>query len=97
MTTDNPRAVEGDNSKKAKAGGVAQDQLISIVERIEKLTEEKKSIGEDIKDVFTEAKGNGFDNATIREMLKLRAMGKAARDEKEALRDTYAHALGVFA
>jgi uncharacterized protein (UPF0335 family) len=47
--------------------------------------------------VFTEAKGNGFDNATIREMLKLRAMGKAARDEKEALRDTYAHALGVFA
>jgi uncharacterized protein (UPF0335 family) len=97
MTTENPRAVEGDNSKKSKVGGLNNDQLISVVERIEKLQEEKKAIGEDIKDVFTEAKGNGFDNATLREMLKLRAMDKADRDEREALRDTYALALGVFA
>lgn len=96
MTTENPRAVEGDNSKKAKVGGISQDQLLSIVKRIEALQEDKKAIGEDIKDVFTEAKGNGFDNATIREMLKLRAMDKADRDEREALRDTYALALGVF-
>ena len=94
---ENERAKVGDNSKKAKVGGLNNDQLISVVERIERLTEEKKSIGEDIKDVFTEAKGNGFDNATIREMLKLRAMDKADRDEREALRDTYALALGVFA
>jgi uncharacterized protein (UPF0335 family) len=97
VITDDTLARIGHNSKKAKVGGLNNDQLVSIVERIEKLTEEKKSIGEDIKDVFTEAKGNGFDNATIREMLKLRAMGKADRDEREALRDTYALALGVFA
>jgi uncharacterized protein (UPF0335 family) len=96
MSTIGHNSGEAVVSKKTKAGGIAQDQLISIVERIEKLQEEKKSIGEDIKDVFTEAKGNGFDNATIREMLKLRAMDKADRDEREALRDTYAHALGVF-
>lgn len=94
--TENPRAVEGDNSKKAKVGGISQDQLTSIVERIEKLKAEKQELQGDISDCFAEAKGNGYDNATIREMLKLRAMDKADRDEREALRDTYAHALGVF-
>lgn len=97
MTTDNPRATAGDNSKKAKVGGMSVDQLVSIVERIEKLKAEKQEIQGDISDIFSEAKGNGFDCAAIREMLKLRAMDKADRDEREALRDTYAHALGVFA
>jgi uncharacterized protein (UPF0335 family) len=97
MTTENPRAVEGDNSKKAKVGGISVDQLVSIVERIEKLKEEKQALQGDISDVFSEAKGRGYDVTAIREMLKLRAMDKADRDEREALRDTYAHALNVFA
>lgn len=97
MSIENPRAVEGDNSKKAKVGGIAQDQLVSIVERIEKLKAEKQELQGDISDIFSEAKHNGFDCTAIREMLKLRAMDKADRDEREALRDTYALALGVFA
>lgn len=85
------------DDKKTKAGGVAADQLKSIVERIERIKEEQKALGDDIRDIKTEAKSNGFDVSTINEMLKLRALDKADRDEREALRDTYAHALGVFA
>ena len=92
----NERAVSGDNSRKAKVGGVDTGRLTSFVERIEKLKEEQASIGDDIRDVKTEAKSAGYDVATINEMLKLRAMDKADRDEREALRDTYALALGVF-
>lgn len=93
---ENPRATTGDNSKKAKAGGIDNDRLLSIVQRIEKLQEEKQAIADDIKDIKQEAKGAGFDLATLNEMLRLRAMDKADRDEREALRDTYALALGVF-
>jgi uncharacterized protein (UPF0335 family) len=83
--------------KKPKStNGVVNDQLLAFVERIERLTEEKKAIAEDIKEVRAEAKGVGFDVKTIVEMLKLRAMDKADRDEREALRDTYALALGIF-
>lgn len=96
-TAENPRAVEGDNSKKAKAGPVSADRLKSFCERIERIVEERDGLNDDIKDIFSEAKGVGYDVKTMREMLKLRAMDKADRDERESLRDTYAHALGVFA
>lgn len=77
-------------------GGVAADQLRSLCERVERLSEEKKTIAEDIKSVKAEAKAVGFDMTTFNEMLKLRAMDKAERDEREALRDTYGRALGIF-
>jgi uncharacterized protein (UPF0335 family) len=84
-------------TKKAKStNGVDNKQLLSIVERIERMTEEKKAIADDIKEIKLEAKSNGYDVKTITDMLKLRAMDKADRDEREALRDTYANALGIF-
>ena len=84
-------ADDGDNFKNA-----AGDELRTFCERIERLTEEKKAIAEDIKEVRAECKSRGFDVRMLNEMLKLRAMSKADRDEREALRDTYTHALGIF-
>jgi uncharacterized protein (UPF0335 family) len=75
---------------------VAGDQLKSFVERIERLQEEKQTIADDIKDVFGEAKGMGFDRKVMNEMLRLRKMDQMQRQEWEALRDTYGHALGIF-
>ncbi len=86
--------TKGHNSK-VKAGPVAAGRLKSFVERIEKLREEKKAIGADERDVFAEAKGVGYDAPTIRWLLKEREMDAADRDERDALRDTYAHALGM--
>jgi uncharacterized protein (UPF0335 family) len=75
---------------------VAAGQLRAFCERIERLVEEKKTIAEDIKEVKAEAKAVGFDMTALNEMLKLRAMDKAERDERETLRDLYATALGIF-
>ena len=91
--TENPRAVEGDNSK---AGGVAGDQLRSFIERIERLEVEKKELTDDIRDVFAEAKGSGFDTKIMRQVIKLRKKDKAEREDEEALLDLYCHALGIF-
>lgn len=88
--------MAGDLEHDTTTNNVAGDQLRAFCERIERLAEEKKAIGEDIREIKAEAKGNGFDGPTLNEMLKLRAMDKAERDEREALRDTYAHALGIF-
>lgn len=78
-----------------KAGGIAGDQLRSIVERIERLEEEKKAIGEDIREVIVEAASNGFDVPTIRKVIRLRKLDKAEREKQEALLDLYLHALGM--
>ncbi|MDK4730524.1 DUF2312 domain-containing protein [Rhizobium phaseoli] len=86
---DNQNAAIGHNS-------VAGDQLKSFVERIERLQEEKQTIADDIKDVFGEAKGMGFDRKVLTEMLRLRKMDEVKRQEWEHLRDTYGHALGIF-
>jgi uncharacterized protein (UPF0335 family) len=74
---------------------VASDQLRLFIERIERLNEEKKGIADDIKDVFAEAKANGYDTKTMREMLKLRKMETHARQEWQALVETYCAALGL--
>lgn len=85
-------------TKKPKAGGpIDADRLKSFVERIEKLDEERKAISGDIRDVYSEAKGVGYDVKTIRKVVALRKMDAAERDEQEALLDTYCHALGVLA
>jgi uncharacterized protein (UPF0335 family) len=86
---DEKNAAIGHNS-------VAGDQLKSFVERIERLQEEKQTIADDIKDVFGEAKAMGFDRKVMNEMLRLRKMDEMQRQEWEALRDTYGHALGIF-
>ena len=80
---------------KTKVGGIAADQLKSIIERIEKLEEEKTGIASDIKDIFAEAKGNGYDVKTLRKVISLRKQDAAQRDEEEHLLDTYKRALGM--
>lgn len=72
----------------------AAGQLTSIVERLERLAEEKEAIGEDMKEVFAEAKGNGFDTKTIRKAIAIRKMDPAKRQEAEAMLDLYLSALG---
>jgi uncharacterized protein (UPF0335 family) len=74
----------------------AKDQLKSIVERVERLHEERKAIADDIKDVFAEAKGNGFDVPAIKQVIRLRAEDKDERAEREAILDTYLQALGML-
>ena len=81
---------------KNKVGGVAADQLRSIIDRIERLEEEKSNIGADIRDVFAEAKGNGYDVIALRAILKIRKMEAHERDEQEAVLDTYLRALGML-
>lgn len=78
-------------------GTFAADQLKSIVERIERMEEEKKTISDDIKDIYAEAKGQGFDVATLREIIRLRKRDPAERTEAEMMLDLYKHALGMLA
>ena len=82
-------------SKKTKAGPISADRLKSFVERIEKLEEERHAIGSDIRDVYSEAKGVGYDVKTMRKIISIRKVDAAERDEQEALLDTYKHALGM--
>ena len=74
---------------------VAADQLRLLIERIERLEEEKKGIGDDIKDVYLEDKATGYDVNTMRTIVRLRKMEKNARQEAEALLETYKAALGL--
>jgi uncharacterized protein (UPF0335 family) len=75
---------------------IARDQLKSIVERIERLEEEKAGIAEDIREVYGEAKANGFDTKVLRQVLKLRKQDLTERQEQDAVRDLYLHALGMI-
>ena len=77
----------------AEVGGIASDRLRSLIERIEKLEEDKKEISTDIREVFAEAKSAGFDVKIMRAILKLRKMDAADRDAQELLIDTYRKAL----
>ena len=75
--------------------GVASDQLRAFVERIERLEEEKKTIADDIKEIYAEAKGNGFDTKVLRRVVSLRKQDMNERLEQEAVLDLYLHALGM--
>ncbi|WP_407049830.1 DUF2312 domain-containing protein [Methyloraptor flagellatus] len=79
----------------AGPGGVAADQLRSFVERIERLEEEKKTIADDIKDVYAEAKGTGYDTKILKQVIKIRKQDKSEREEQEAILDLYLSALGM--
>jgi uncharacterized protein (UPF0335 family) len=74
----------------------AKDQLKAFVERIERLEEEKKTIADDIKDVYGEAKGNGFDTRALRAVIRLRKEDADKRKEHQAILDTYLMALGML-
>jgi uncharacterized protein (UPF0335 family) len=76
-------------------GGIAGDRLKSLIERIERLEEEKKALQEDIKEVYAEAKGTGFDIKIMRQIIKIRKMDKDDLDEQETLLDVYKRALGM--
>jgi uncharacterized protein (UPF0335 family) len=88
---DNPDIEGGANSATVAAG-----QLRAFIERRERLEADKAEIAEDIKALNAEVKGLGYNMRAFNEMVKLRKLEKAERDEREALRDTYAAALGVF-
>ena len=77
--------------------GVAADELRQFVERIEQLETEKAGIASDIKDVYAELKGRGFDTKAVREIIRMRKQDAAERQEREAILETYMSALGMLA
>ena len=83
--------------KEKPATRFAKDQLKAFVERVERLEEEKKALSDDIRDVYAEAKGNGFDVTALRTIVRLRKMETTERQEQQAILDTYMHALGMAA
>ena len=74
---------------------VSADQLKSFIERVERLEEEKAGLASDIKDIFAEAKGTGFDNKAIRKLIQIRKQDRAERQEQQAILEMYAQALGM--
>jgi uncharacterized protein (UPF0335 family) len=74
----------------------SKDQLKAIIERIERLEEEKSAISDDIKDIYAEAKGNGYDVKALRTIVRMRKQDANEREEAEAVLDTYLHALGMI-
>jgi len=80
----------------ADVGGIAGERLRSFIERIERLEEERRALGADIKEVYAEAKGNGFDAKIMRQVIRLRRMDKDDLDEQETLLDIYKRALGML-
>lgn len=87
----------GHNSEaEAPATRFAKEQLKAIIERIERLEEERKTISDDIRDVYVEAKGNGFDVKTVRTIVRMRKMDANDRQEAETILETYMHALGML-
>lgn len=77
-------------------GGIAGERLKSFIERIERLEEERRTLAADIKEVYAEAKGNGFDTKIIRQLIRIRRMDKDDLDEQETLLDVYKRALGML-
>ncbi|HXA24818.1 MAG TPA: DUF2312 domain-containing protein [Acetobacteraceae bacterium] len=86
------RAVEKPDTK---AGGIAADRLRSLVDRIERLEEERKALGSDIRDIYSEAKSAGFDVKVLRQLIRLRKQEPADVEEQETLLDVYRRALGM--
>ncbi len=78
-----------------QVGGIAADRLRSIIERIERLEEERKALGSDIKDIYAEAKSAGFDVKVIRAIIRIRKQEPAEVEEQESLLDVYRRALGM--
>jgi uncharacterized protein (UPF0335 family) len=74
----------------------AKDQLKAVIERIERLEEEKKATSDDIREVYAEAKGNGFDVRALRSIVRMRKLDTDERREQQEVLETYMHALGML-
>jgi uncharacterized protein (UPF0335 family) len=83
------------SEEEIKAGGVAVDRLRSIVERIERLEQERKALSDDIKDIYSEAKSAGFDPKVLRQLIRIRKQEAAEVEEQETMLDIYRRALGM--
>ena len=89
-------AAEKEEKDEKPATRFAKDQLKAFIERVERLEEEKKALSDDIRDVYAEAKGNGFDVKALRTIVRLRKQDKDERMEYESILETYMHALGMI-
>lgn len=87
--------MTGHNSNDPAVGGIAADRLRSIIERVERMEEERKGLAGDIKDIFTEAKSSGFDVKVIRQIIRIRKQDPAEVEEQETLLDIYRRAIGL--
>ena len=90
------RRQDGEKTESVVTGGITADQLRAFIERIERLEEEKRTIADDIKEVYAEAKGEGFDTTIMREVIRIRRMDEADVAEREELIDVYKRALGML-
>src|SRR5689334_6219993 len=89
------RSFQNVSENEMAKSGFAKEHLRSFVERIERLEEEKKALADDIREVYSEAKGTGFDTKVMRQVVRLRKMESADRQEQEAMLDLYLNALGM--
>lgn len=94
-STNTPDRDADDSHDKVEVGGIAGDRLRSIIERIERLEEEKKSIGNDIKDIYSEAKSAGLDPKVIKQIVNIRKKEPSEVEEEETMLDLYKRALGM--
>ena len=92
----NPAVALTDDINNSATHSFAKDQLKAIIERIERLEEEKKTISDDIKDVYGEAKGNGYDVKALRTIIRMRKQDANERAEQETILETYLQALGML-
>ena len=83
-------------SKAGVRGGVAAGQIKSIIERVERLEEEKAALAGDIREIYAEAKSNGYDVKVLRQIVRIRKQDTAERQEMESILDLYLHALGMI-
>ncbi len=92
-----PQAADspGNPNRDAQVGGIAADRLRSLIDRIERLTEERKALSSDIKDIYAEAKSAGFDVKVLRQLIRIRQLEPADVEEQETLLDIYRRAIGM--
>jgi len=97
MNAVTPATVEAvrDAHRDHRTDGIAADRLRSLVDRIERLEEERKALGQDVKDIYAEAKSAGFDCKVLRQLIALRRRDAAVVEEAETLLDVYRRALGM--
>ena len=87
--------LDENKAAEAQVGGIAPDRLRSLIERVERLEEERKALGSDIKDIYAEAKSAGFDVKVMRQIISIRKQEPADVEEQETLLDVYRRALGM--
>lgn len=95
MSLEEDGGFDGQNDPDRVTGGISAERLRSVVERVERLEEERKALAGDIKDIYTEAKSAGFDVKVIRQIIRLRKQEPSEVEEQETLLDIYRHALGM--